>query len=76
MCIEPLQMNSLQFRRNFIDLVEIYKYMNSMYKTPASKSLATITRHQDDKLSKQSNQLSLSHQDDCKTRIDVKERTT
>ena len=34
------------------------------------KSHATITRHQEDK--KQSNQLSLLRQDDCKTRIDTK----
>ena len=29
-------MDSLQFRKKFIDLCEIYKYMNGMYKTPAS----------------------------------------
>ena len=36
MCTEPVQMDSLQFRRNFTDLMEIYEYMNNMYKTPAS----------------------------------------
>ena len=36
MCNEPIQMDSLEFHRNFTGLVEIYKYMNGMYKTPES----------------------------------------
>ena len=35
------------------------------------KSRSTITRHQEDKI-KQSIQLSLPHQDDCNTRMDIK----
>ena len=38
----------------------------------ARKSHPTITRHQEDKINKQSNQLSLPHQDDCNTRMDIK----
>ena len=37
----------------------------------AMKSHTTTTRHQEEK-TKQSNQLSLPHQDDCKTRMDIK----
>ena len=47
MCIEhvePIQMDLLQFRRNFIDLCEIYKYMNGMYKTPASSYFSKPAR--------------------------------
>ena len=36
MCTEPVEMGTLQFRRNLTDLVENYKYVNNMYKTPAS----------------------------------------
>ena len=36
----------------------------------ARKSRSTIMRHQEDKLSKATS--SLPHQDDCKTRIDIK----
>ena len=41
---EPIQMDSLQCRRNFIDLCEIYKYMNGMYKTPASSYFSKPVR--------------------------------
>ena len=41
----------------------------------ARKSRKTITRHQEDKLSKKK-QLSLSHKDDFKTRMDIQQRTT
>ena len=38
----------------------------------ARKSHATITRHQEDKLSRATSSLALPHQDDCKTRMDIK----
>ena len=40
----------------------------------ARKSRSTITRHQEQ--IKQSNQVSLPHQDDCNTRMDIKLHTT
>ena len=36
------------------------------------KSCSTITRHQEDKLSKATSSLSLPHQDDYNTRMDIK----
>ena len=38
----------------------------------ARKSYTTITRHQEDKLSKATSSLSLPRQDDCKTRMHIK----
>ena len=35
LCSEPIDMDSLSFGRTFTDLVEMYKYMNNLYKRPA-----------------------------------------
>ena len=56
----------------------IRKYHNHKRRQPcgtARKSRPTITRHHEGHI-KQSNQLSLPHQDDCNTRTDTKQHTT